>query len=509
MYLTNLAMLKNYILGVFLFCNFISAAQESSSISVFFDINSSTANPQETEKLKRFTNQLSSENVQSISLVAYADAPGSDAHNLSLGEKRLQNINEILNKQFPDSLFEFKNNSTTAKESPDYNAALRRVDLKFTLKTKEDLGPGIEYLLAQLAMKAETFIISNQRDTVLRSREGSLIYVPANAFLGGDLNRPIRLTLKEVRKKSDMILERLTTQSNGRMLISDGMFNLEAQQNNRPLKIDGRKKISIFKNKEEKLANPQLFIGENLDSLHYTDWKLNRQNSLQSISDFQYLRSFGYSLYDCPLFFCKFQRLFRGDLAIKRRISTRYPNYLQAYFQKYEVSDLKQLKAALIESNPSLKGKINSLKDLDKVLKEMEREEMEDKISEGAASTSELSYYLFNMGNLNWINIDSFYNLPKEELTTQKILVDVAGHTDVKIVFKDLNSVLRPNGTTNGAYYFKDIPKGEAAYALGLQYIRGEAYIAISEFKIGEKVELNYQKASLERIKETLKTIDS
>lgn len=500
-------MLKYYFLGVFLFCNFVSSAQESSSISVFFDVNSSTANPQETEKLKRFINKLSSENVQSISLVAYADAPGSDAHNLSLGEKRLQNINKILNKQFPDSLFEFKNNSTTAKESPDYNAALRRVDLKFTLKAKEDLGPGIEYLLAQLAMQPDTFKIFNTKDTVLISKQGSLVYIPALAFQGARSDKPIQIILKEARKKSDMILEKLTTSSDGQMLISDGMFKLEAQQQNRSLDIAPTKSISFFKPKETDLDMPQLFYGQIEDSLHFINWKLNGSNSLNPFTDFQMgCCNFGNAY--CPFFFCRI-RQFLGMEIPQKAADSRDIRLLQAYFQKYEVTDIEQLKNALIKLNPELKDQLDSPEDMLQALREADRIAMEEGFSNGNINRGTLSYYLFNMGNLNWINIDSFYNLPQEELTTQKILVDVAGHTDVKIVFKDLNSVLSPNGTTNGAYYFKDIPKGEAAYALGLQYIKGEAYIAISEFKIGEKVELNYQKASLERIKETLKMIDS
>ncbi|MGB0979964.1 MAG: hypothetical protein ACPGVV_11240, partial [Croceimicrobium sp.] len=242
-------------------------------------------------------------------------------------------------------------------------------------------------------------------------------------------------------------------------------------------------------------------------SLHFINWKLNGSNSLNPFTDFQMgCCNFGNAY--CPFFFCRI-RQFLGMEIPQKAADSRDIRLLQAYFQKYEVTDIEQLKNALIKLNPELKDQLDSPEDMLQALREADRIAMEEGFSNGNINRGTLSYYLFNMGNLNWINIDSFYNLPKEELTTQKILVNVAGHTDVKIIFKDLNSVLSPNGTTNGAYYFKDIPKGEAAYALGLQYIKGEAYIAISEFKIGEKVELNYQKASLERIKETLKTIDS
>src|SRR5450631_1185575 len=68
--------------------------------------------------------------------------------------------------------------------------------------------------------------IDNTRDTVLHAPGGSIISILAGSFEGANDSR-VHLYIKEALNISDIVLAGLVTESNGKMLSSGGMIDIE------------------------------------------------------------------------------------------------------------------------------------------------------------------------------------------------------------------------------------------------------------------------------------------
>lgn len=85
-------------------------------------------------------------------------------------------------------------------------------------------------------------------------------------------------------------------------------------------------------------------------------------------------------------------------------------------------------------------------------------------------SFEDYKFYIFNASALGWKNLDVFADLSKNQLTKIKVNVRPSKQVDCKLVFKDREFVL-PAGLGEDHFYFDEIPKGEDAWLVGIQYI--------------------------------------
>lgn len=83
----------------------------------------------------------------------------------------------------------------------------------------------------RLNKRASYFVIKTDRDTVIRCKEGTLLSIPAGAFLSASNQKPVtgevKISVKEFYKLSDMLIAGLTTASNGNLLETGGMINIK------------------------------------------------------------------------------------------------------------------------------------------------------------------------------------------------------------------------------------------------------------------------------------------
>jgi hypothetical protein len=111
------------------------------------------------------------------------------------------------------------------------------------------------YTLAEvhkrLNKRASYFVIKNNRDTIIKCKEGTLLSIPADAFLNSAGRSPVagevRITVREFYKISDMMTEGLTTVSNGQLLETGGMINIKvtSKENNDSCILKPGKNIAI------------------------------------------------------------------------------------------------------------------------------------------------------------------------------------------------------------------------------------------------------------------------
>lgn len=96
-------------------------------------------------------------------------------------------------------------------------------------------------LLNSLSTPAQTFTINASNFNTITCSNGAYIYIYQNAFLtqaGAPVTGNVRIEVKDVLTKKDMILNNATPTSNGKLLVSGGEVYFNATQNGQKLKMN-------------------------------------------------------------------------------------------------------------------------------------------------------------------------------------------------------------------------------------------------------------------------------
>ncbi|MCB0630510.1 MAG: hypothetical protein R2824_13010 [Saprospiraceae bacterium] len=136
----------------------------------------------------------------------------------------------------------------------------------------------------------QTFVIDPTRRTTLVGNRGTRLTIPANSFKdlsGWPVNEPVKLFLKEIFTRPQMIISGLTNTSEDRILESAGQLYLKAESEGRSLKLAAPVSVDIplMLGVDNPLAS-QLFSGgisqtSSFGSGHRFDWKLSKQEQIQ------------------------------------------------------------------------------------------------------------------------------------------------------------------------------------------------------------------------------------
>lgn len=97
-------------------------------------------------------------------------------------------------------------------------------------------------------LESQIFFIDGSKDTVIETKGGVLLSIPAKNFLNTTAEAAsgeIELEVKEALNPLDIMKAGLTTLSNGRLLETGGMFYVNARQNGKNLDIDQSKGIQV------------------------------------------------------------------------------------------------------------------------------------------------------------------------------------------------------------------------------------------------------------------------
>jgi hypothetical protein len=123
--------------------------------------------------------------------------------------------------------------------------------------------------LRDLGDPPQIFTITNDGVDTIKSRAGVTIVIRPNSFLlneGQDPDEEIQIELREVFDKSDMILNGLSTQSDGRLLESFGMISLRATAVNDELHLKDGASIGVSIPNKRRGNDGELFYGIQTDS---------------------------------------------------------------------------------------------------------------------------------------------------------------------------------------------------------------------------------------------------
>lgn len=94
----------------------------------------------------------------------------------------------------------------------------------------EEKFRSVSELNKRLKKKPSYFVIKTNRDTVIKCKQGTLLAIPANAFVtASDQDRivtEVKISVTEFYSVSDMLFQGLTTTSNNQLLETGGMINI-------------------------------------------------------------------------------------------------------------------------------------------------------------------------------------------------------------------------------------------------------------------------------------------
>lgn len=512
------------------------SAQTTVNHSVYFEVDRSELSSGEKERLETFLRTLENKTIENISLTGHTDSDGSLIYNDVLSSKRVSsvtlyfkergyNIND--GNQYGETIPVEKN------DSPEGKSKNRRVEISVSykdpiIKSKDN----IQDLYARLEQKKQIHCINTDRDTNLLLDQGTIIHFPANCFSGN--GKCITIEAKEIYKKSDMILENLSTTSGNKQLESGGMVFISAK-NSKGEELKPLKNIEIFMPTTDPKPDMKMFKGSR-DPHNVMDWQgLDTRGGL--INRAQMSECDGLPL-DCPkcrFFLCRigrFDNSVRGAFnkttreanvqfrqcqrRLRKKLKSQPPgstvmkdtycDSIRELFKEYNVNNYRDL---MLKMNKDLMDSLG-LRTYDELLIEKDKQrirEIESNLESGTSDVSNLSYYTFQTKQLGWINCDRFSSYPDPKIT-MKTDLEMGGDRDCKLVFQKIKSVMP--STYNVNFEFVNIPEKEPIFIVALKYENTKIYLSIQNTLTSKKApDIQFHEVTIDELKEALKVLDN
>lgn len=252
-----------------------------------------------------------------------------------------------------------------------------------------------------------------------------------------------------------MILNNLTTATNGDLLETSGMLNILATSDGKSIKLKAGSPIKIQFKKTAEAPFMRSYLGER-DSIGI-NWQLDNENVMDTI--FYTVKKESYIIdneEDIP-----------GE----------------AYY--IEVISYGIVGKDTFEISRSKSG------------------------GESDIAYENVPYYSLHSTKLGWINCDYF--IDADDVMDFNVTKTDSIKTQIYLIFKDINSIMGPTDWDDKTYFFRNIPKGSEVMVLSIGNKDDEFYFASSTKKLkedNEVIQLNYNKTTLEEIEKNIQSLD-
>jgi hypothetical protein len=339
----------------------------------------------------------------------------------------------------------------------------------------------------------QVFIIpSNKTTTIIGAKKVKLTINTSNVetISGGPLGNTIEVQLKEMVNQKDLFLNDAQTVSNGKLLVSGGVYHIALFSNGEELRIKSGKTLSlqIPKNSQNEM---ELFYAErNADSSLnwvkaneiFEDLKIEKDKTVintptqnQQVEKVETKPAVAKNkpTYGSESFITD------SSISIKDFIdSAKVRNNRMSMEEFKKLVNLKTRKRAELNNNDTFeRGDISQ-----KIVK------IKDSATGKVKSTIELSYYTpVEIKNLGWINCDRFYNKPSNG--TIECNFDSSNNfkfVTVYLIFKNINSLLKENidrKLVNGNIeLYNKLPTGESIKLIAIAKQNGKYFSYKEDF---------------------------
>lgn len=130
--------------------------------------------------------------------------------------------------------------SACAKQAKNDSLSKLPVNSALAAAPSQD-GAALHKFLKSNGPRFETFTVSSQEQSYVKTRSGTSYFIPKNSFWkpnGGPVSGPVTISIKEISTPSNMIFaDRQTSTNNGQPLVSYGEFFVSAQQSGVALRL--------------------------------------------------------------------------------------------------------------------------------------------------------------------------------------------------------------------------------------------------------------------------------
>ena len=407
-------------------------------------------------------------------------------------------------------------------------------------------------LKEELDVEKDTFLISPNSDTLIFGKSGTAIFFPAGSFYpeGDDTTAPVKIVLKEYYDMSDILMQDLSTESNGELLETGGMINIKAYSEGSEVNLKyGKEFIVHFPKNGSKADDMQLLSQGFYDSApgdtsirweeepasegYETDniWKL--YTKYKDLDDTILYMADGNDIWDWISDTIKYtpeemEYMRFRDVNIHYVVTAAGTLKDIRYEKDYEIEKVSRL-MEIVKAMPLLRpytrngvpsdnaGWLNFgvkyippkykndkdyLKSLEKKYPDFEKKSIND------LEQAELHYFIFSSAKLGWLNVDRFVDdpAPKVDMT---LTLDDPEDLMVKMIYKDFKSVIPPM-FANGVHSFSGIPEGKNITLMIIRNSNDKLMMSITEHVTanGEITGMKFKEYTLGELKAELKKLD-
>lgn len=370
----------------------------------------------------------------------------------------------------------------------------------------------------------DTLRITCERDTFVRGSEGTMLYIPAHAFVLGDSQQvtgEVQILLDEYYQLDELMVQKLATCSQGEALKSDGIINLSAQQDGEQLQLaEGKEVVVHFPKIRAVDEYMKLYTGCRTADGNM-NWVLD-SSSLQRPKAFLYeygmrweeLGSQGLSPFylsgdqDTDLytyFLSEFDQStllsyealvgshIRADFDLDENGEIQDLRVYTAQWHTEEVDSLTEREADLPMIEDFIRGfsSISAATNAKGIPVEAEASlyfaidwaqpaflndeayllAFQQKFGEDGADMSaqerKQEYYMLSSGQLGWISCNSNWEVPLNQQTNISVATNRNPYGSVYLIFPDLNCII-PGEQRGGNVYFNKVPLGKKGQLVAL-----------------------------------------
>jgi hypothetical protein len=188
-----------------------------------------------------YTAYLTSNNPEVI-IKGYSDTVGTSEVNLNLSQQRVNSVKDYLQaKGYPTDKISLKYFGES-RINEDLAWQNRRVDLFINPKLS------VYDYLQEFQKTIQEFQINNTNDTVIKGKEGTIIYIPKDCFITDNNKqvKSVKFSLNEHYNFEDILTNNLTTiTENGELLETAGMILINADSDGKECRIKNGQSILI------------------------------------------------------------------------------------------------------------------------------------------------------------------------------------------------------------------------------------------------------------------------
>lgn len=408
-------------------------------------------------------------------------------------------------------------------------------------------------------LPTQSFLVSNEKDTILQSINNLQIKIPKNALvdsIGNPVTSKVNISLKEAFTLADMIIGGLSTTTNdGKLLESAGMFNLNASVNNQPVFIKKGVNLEITIPANGLNTTMQHFTGE-ITANNQIKWKnpmplanaqvligidkgkelFNKHCSQCHAIDSEIVGSAMYDVHKVLKFkqFSNFVRypqktIESGDkrsVALYFKYKQYMPNYdFLADTELKNIWDYIKNESALLDKDPDRKKPllitqkvIDSLllaqtKDIQLRKQNMQQLTELDTIGDAA--------YTLSANKFGWFNYDSFIKIGSYTPINFSVMLNGEyENSTILLVIKKRKVIVYIYHREGNSYYLGNsknekvlLPKGEQAvviatcYKKGYDYTEENVFFVMQEITLGEKDMITINPVLVKSIEEPMNKV--